>query len=61
MTRVRVLRGDTPRLNPELERESSTFNPFKVDVVGWSWDDEGTTLFVLLLPPGLNRELFLLW
>jgi hypothetical protein len=33
MTRLRVLRGDTPRLKPELEGGSSTFRPFEVDVV----------------------------
>jgi len=56
-----VLRGDTPCLNPEMERGSTTFKPFKVDAVGWSWCDEETTLFMLLLPPGLNRELLLLY
>lgn len=57
MTRLRVLRGGAPRLKPELEGGSSTFD---IDVAGWSWYGRATTLFVLLLPPGLKRELLLL-
>ena len=59
MTRLRALRGDTPRLKPKSE-SSSVFNLLEVDVVGWSWYDRETALFVLLLLPGLNRELVLL-
>lgn len=59
MTRLRVVRGDTPRLEFESEGLSSTVKPFKVDVMGWLWYAE-ETLVVLLLPPSLNRELFLL-
>jgi len=59
MTRLRVLRGDTPRLNPKSER-SSAFNLLEVDVVGWSWYGTETAPLVLLLLPGLNRELVLL-
>jgi len=59
MTKLRVLRGDTPRLNPKSGR-SSTFNLLEIDVAGWSWCGGETALFVLLLLPGLNRELVLL-
>ena len=60
MTRLRVLRGGTPRPNRELGGWSSTLRPFEADVVGRSWDGKGMGLFVMLLPPGLNRELPLL-
>ena len=56
MTRLRVFRGDTPRLNPKSERSPAS-NLFELDVVGWSWYGRETDLFVLLLLPGLNREL----
>ena len=59
MARLRVLSGDTPRLNPKSER-SSAFNLSEVDVAGWSWYERETALLVLLLLPGLNRELLLL-
>lgn len=59
MTRLRVLRGDTPRLNPKSER-SSGFSLLEVDVVGCSWYVRETALLVLLLLPGLKRELVLL-
>jgi len=32
------------------------FKTLKVDDVCWSWFDEETTLFMLLLPPGLCKE-----
>ena len=59
MTRLRVLRGnmDTPHLNPELGRGSTTSGLFKVDAMGRSWHDEETALSRPLLPPGSNREL----
>ena len=60
MIRLRVLRGDTPRLKPKLEGGSATFRPFGVGIVDWSWHGGRATLFVLLLPPGLKRELDLL-
>lgn len=60
MAKLRVLSGDTPRLNPDLERGFPTFNPLDVDVVGWSWRGREASLSVLLLPPGLNRELVFL-
>ena len=46
-----------PHLNPELEREPSTFDPFEGSTSRCSRE---TILFVRLLPPGLNRELLLL-
>lgn len=60
MPRLRVLGGDTPRLKLEFEGGFAPFRPFEVDVVGWSWYGGGMILFVLLLPPGLKRELLLL-
>jgi hypothetical protein len=62
MTRLRVLSGDTPRLNLEVEGGSSTFSPLWVDVEGWgSWCGKETTLFAPLPPPpGPNREPLLL-
>lgn len=64
MRRLRVLSGDIPRLNPELDGGPSAFRPLEVDMTG-SWESccgiERTLFVLLLLPPGLNRELLLLW
>lgn len=64
MRRLRVLSGDMPRLNPEFDGRPSMLRPLEVDMAG-SWESccgiERTLFVLLLLPPGLNRELFLLW
>lgn len=57
MPRLRVSRGNTPRLSRKLESWPSAFEPFEADVAGWSLYGKG---MALLLPPGLNRELCLL-
>jgi hypothetical protein len=60
ITRLRVLRANMAHLKSEFERGSSV-GPFEVNIADWPWFGRGTTLFEVLLLPGLEQELLLLW